>query len=98
MYKKGSVVYRQVRQESHPVNSFGSPGLIHIFSFLWYIVSVGGAKTNTAGRNGVYAGRKDVEIAPGQTSQVASEGSGGGWTCRYYQGWFLGEKALDFVE
>ena len=96
MYKKGSVVYRQVKKK-YPIPSIQT--VLIPYASLRYIVSVGGAKTNTAwGWNGVYAGRKDVEIAPGQTTQVASEGSGGCWTCWYYQGWFLGEKALDFVE
>lgn len=45
MYKKGSVVYRQVKKK-YPIPSIQT--VLISYASLRYIVSVGGAKTNTA--------------------------------------------------
>lgn len=46
MYKKGSVVYRQVKKKKYPIPSIQT--VLISYASLRYIVSVGGAKTNTA--------------------------------------------------
>lgn len=91
MYKKGSVVYRQVGSDFHVL-------LKNLLTRSEPTVSIRRAQAQVSTghrRHHIYARGSTVQNAAGQGAQATQEGQGGGRACRYHQGRFLGETAVD---
>lgn len=90
---------RYTKKEASFTARFECP-ILRLFRQCWPIASVWASRAQVTGRRKGWHGRargKTVKVTAGQATEITQKSTGGCWSCWYYQRWFLGETALDFI-